>query len=93
MTTPQMRRIQTLEDRQGGTELTQMIAYVASANGITVAAVIAEAERLLEETAGLTEAERNARLAADLGKTIAEIETARAEVAAEFAAWQRARTP
>jgi len=90
MTTPQIHRIERLEAR---TEVGRMIAYVAAANGVSPAAVIAEAERLLRETAGMTGAERNERLAADIGQTITEIETALAEVAGEFAAWQGERTP
>jgi len=93
MSGPQLRRIEHLEERRGGTTVDRMITFVAAANDVSPAVVIAEAEHLLRETAGMTEAERNARLAADLGQTVAEVETARAEVAEEFAAWQRERTP
>ena len=88
MTTPQVHRIERLEARRGGAEVTRMVAYVAVANGVSPAAVIAEAERLLRETAGMTDRERNERLAADLGRTPAEIEADLAEVAADFARWQ-----
>ena len=90
MTTPQMHRIERLEAR---TATGRMIAFVAESCGLSPAAVIAEAERILRETAGMTEAERTERIAADLGRTPAEIETALAEVAGEFAAWQGERTP
>jgi len=85
MTTPQMRRIERLEAR---TEVGRMIEYVAESCGLSPAAVIAEAENIMAATRGLTEAERNARLAADLGRTVTEIEADLAEVAEEFAAWQ-----
>jgi len=89
MTTPQERRIEHLESR---TATGRMIAFVAATTGTSPAAVIAEAERILRETAGMTEAERTERIAADLGRTPAEIETALAETHAEFAAWQGGRT-
>ncbi len=86
------RRIQTLEDRAGGPELARLITFVAAANDVSEAVVIAEAEHLLRETGGMTEAEQNERLARELGKTVAEVETARAEVAEEFAAWRERTT-
>jgi len=93
MTTPQVHRIERLEARRGGAEVTRMVAYVAAANGVSPSSVIAEAERLLRETAGMTEAERTERLAADLGQTVAEVETALAGIAADVAAWQGQVTP
>jgi hypothetical protein len=93
MTTPQTRRIEHLEARRGGPAVGRMIAYVAESCGLSPAAVIAEAENIMAATRGMTEAERNARLAADLGRTPAEIEADLAEVAEEFVAWQWERTP
>jgi len=90
MTTPQTRRIEHLESR---TATGRMITFVAETTGETPAAVIAEAERILRETAGLTDRERNERIAADLGRTPAEVEADLAEVAEAFAAWQGERTP
>jgi hypothetical protein len=90
MTTPQERRIEHLEAR---TATGRMIAFVAATTGTSPAAVIAEAERILRETAGLTDRERTERIAADLGRTPAEVEADLAEVAADFARWQGGQTP
>jgi len=85
MTFPQERRIAHLEAR---TATGRMIAYVAAVTGTSPAAVVSEAERILRETAGMTDAERNEQIAADLGRTPAQVEADLAEVAADFAAWQ-----
>jgi len=90
MTTPQTRRIEHLESR---TATGRMIAFVAESCGLSPTAVLAEAERIIAATRGMTEAERNERLAADLGRTPAEIGADLAEVAEAFAAWQGVRTP
>jgi hypothetical protein len=90
MTTPQTRRIEHLEAR---TRTGRMIAFVAATTGVSPAAVIAEAERILRETAGMTDRERNEQLAADLGRTVGELEADLAEVAEDFVAWQGGRTP
>ena len=90
MNNPQTRRIERLESR---TAVYRMVSFVASATGTSPAAVIAEAERILRATAGLTEAERTERIAADLGRTPAEVENDLAEVAADFARWQGEGTP
>jgi len=86
-----MRRIQTLEDHAGGTAVDRMITFVAESCGLSPAVVIAEAENIMAATRGLTEAERNERLAADLRRTPAELDADLAEMAEEFAAWQRDR--
>ena len=90
MTFPQERRIAHLESR---TAVYKMVSFVAATTGETPAAVIAEAERILRETAGMTEAERTERIAADLDRTPAEVEADLAEVAADFARWQGEGTP
>ncbi len=50
--------------------------------------MIAEAERILRETDGLTEAERTERIASDLGLTVPQVEADLAQIVAEAAAWQ-----
>ena len=90
MTFPQERRIEQLESR---TAVYKMVTFVAATTGETPATVIAEAERIMAATAGLTEAERTERIAADLGRTPAEVENDLAEVAADFARWQGEGTP
>ena len=90
MTTPQERRIERLESR---TAVYKMVTFVAATTGTSAAALIAEAERILRETGGMTDRERTERIAADLGRTPAEIEADLAEVAEAFAAWQGERTP
>jgi len=92
MTTPQMRRIQTLEDHRGGTEVTKMLQYVAETNGTTIAGVIAEAETIMATSPGLTEAERNERLARELGRTVAQIESDLAEIREDFSRWKQERS-
>ena len=84
------RRIEQLESR---TAVYRMVSFVAATTGETPATVIAEAERIMAATAGMTEAERNARIAADLGRTVAEVEADLAQVASEAAAWQVAPSP
>jgi len=84
------RRIEQLESR---TAVYKMVTFVAETTGTSASAVIAEAERILRETAGMTEAERNEQLAADLGRTPAEVEADLAEIHADFARWQGERTP
>jgi len=80
-----MRRIERLEAR---TAVYRMVSFVASATGTSPAAVIAEAERILRETAGMTEAERTERTASDLGRTVTQVEADLAQIVAEAAAWQ-----
>ncbi len=91
MTTPQMRRIKTLEDHRGGTLVNRWITFVAESTGFTPAVVVAEAENLMAATAGMTDAARNERLAADLGRTVAEIEADLVEGREDFARWDRER--
>ncbi len=85
------RRIEHLEARSRRAEVTRMVAFVAEATGASPAAVVAEAEAILRETEGMTEAERNERLAADLGRTLADVEADLAAMAEDFARWKRDR--
>jgi|GEM_PF-3610280 len=90
MSGSQERRIEQLESR---TAVYKMVTFVAATTGEPPATVIAEAERIMAATAGLTEALRNEQIAADLGRTPAAVENDLAEVAADFARWQGERTP
>ncbi len=90
MTTPQTRRIERLE---AWTDVGRMVAFVAQTTGLSPAAVIAEAETIMEATRGMPAHERTERIAADLGRTLAEVEADLAEVAEDFVAWQGGRTP
>jgi len=70
-----------------------MVEYVAESCGLSPAAVIAKAENIMAATRGMTEAEQNERLAADLGRTVAEIAADLAEIREDFSRWKRERTP
>ena len=85
------RRIAHLEARSRRAEVTRMVAYVAEAIGASPAAVVAEAEAILRETEEMTDRERNERLAADLGRTLADVEADLAAMAEDFARWKRDR--
>ncbi len=85
MTFPQERRIAHLEAR---TKTGRMIQFVAATTGETPAGVIAEAERIIRETEGMTEAQRTEQIAADLGVSVTQVEADLAQIVAEAAAWQ-----
>ncbi len=85
MTTPQERRIEHLESR---TAVYRMVSFVAATTGETPAGVIAEAERIIRETEGMTEAQRTEQIAADLGVSVTQVEADLAQIVAEAAAWQ-----
>jgi len=69
-----------------------MVEFVAATTGLTPAVVVAEAETILAASWGMTEAERNARLALDLGRTIDQVEDDLVEIQADFARWDRERS-